>query len=144
METDAPALADPTKSPPRLLQVAVSKNVWTHVASPLLAAVPLPSFSGAFELPSPQSDSSLCNVMDWLAAVVLDMLSVRLTLLIVAPPDMLPAILKERSPRRRPPPGLVPVLPAKKCPPFPLLRKLSVSSYRVLSFLAPTATLISV
>ena len=107
--TSVLALAGSEKSPPAFSQVSVLKIRCTHVASPGVEAMPFPSFCSASEEPWPQSARSLWrdNVFADPAAVR-DILSRRVTLLIVAPAGIFPAISNAITMRRILPPLFVP------------------------------------
>src|SRR5213592_889586 len=59
--TDWLALTVAEKSPPCVVQKIVSKKRCRHVASLGVAGAPVPSSPDAWDVPSPQSASSLCN-----------------------------------------------------------------------------------
>jgi hypothetical protein len=108
--TDWLALAVGEKSPPCVVQKIVSKKRCRHVASPGVAGAPPPSGSGAMDVPSPQSASSLCSsVVRAVESIVLDIFMLRLTPVIVEPGGMFPAMSKASTPRRRSPWSMAPV-----------------------------------
>jgi len=53
------SLNNGSKSPPGVAHRLPGLKVWIHVASPSVAGAPPPSPEPAFEVPSPQSESSL-------------------------------------------------------------------------------------
>src|SRR5438105_8705889 len=59
--TDWLALTVAEKSPPCVVQKMVSKKRWRHVASLGVAGAPMPSSPDAWDVPSPQSATSLCS-----------------------------------------------------------------------------------
>ena len=110
--TDWLALTVAEKSPPCVVQKMVSKKRWRHVASLGVAGAPMPSSPDAWDVPSPQSASSLCN--STVLAVLLgtlDTCMLRVTLVIVEPAGIFPAMSKASTPRRS---SLMAVSPAKK------------------------------
>src|SRR5438132_1925088 len=109
--TDWLALTVAEQSPPCVVQKIVSKKRRRHVASLGVAGAPSPSPMGAWEVPSPQSASSLCSSTVRAPAGVIDMFMVRLTAVIVEPGGILSAISKASTPRRSSP---MPFSPAKK------------------------------
>ena len=116
--TDWLAVTVAEKSPPCIVQKIVSKKRCRHVASLGVAGAPSPSPMGAWEVPSPQSASSLCSSTVSAPAGVIDMFMVRLTAVIVEPAGIVPAMSKANTPRRSSP---MPFSPANKCKPAPLL-----------------------
>ena len=88
--TDVVALAPPTKSPPALAQSWVLKTLSDHVASPMVAGAPPPSFVAGSDVPSPQSSVRRCSERVFAPDRVLDNSSVSVALVIVDPPGMLP------------------------------------------------------
>src|SRR5438874_8122610 len=102
--TDWFALTVTEKSPPGVVQKMVSKKRCRHVASFGIAGAPSPSPPGAWEVPSPQSASSLCSstVRKELTGVM-DIFMVRVTAVIVEPAGMLPATSNASTPRRSSP-----------------------------------------
>src|SRR6266446_3711348 len=93
------ALTVAEKSPPCVVQRIVSKKRCRHVASFGVAGAPSPSPMGAWEVPSPQSASSLCSSTVMAPAGVIDIFMLRLTAVIVEPAGILPAITKASTPR---------------------------------------------
>src|SRR6266478_8116067 len=87
--TDWLALTVAKKSPPCVVQKTVSKKRCRHVASLGVAGAPSPSPIGAWEVPSPQSASSLCSSTVMAPAGVIDIFMVRLTAVIVEPAGIL-------------------------------------------------------
>src|SRR5438874_13367137 len=109
--TDWFALTVTEKSPPGVVQKMVSKKRCRHVASFGIAGAPSPSPPGAWEVPSPQSASSLCSSTVTAPVGVMDMFMLRLTAVIVEPGGIAPAISKASTPRRISP---IAFSPAKK------------------------------
>src|SRR6476661_3681676 len=109
--TDWLALTVAEKSPPCVVQKTVSKNRCRHVASLGVAGAPSPSPIGAWEVPSPQSASSLCSSTVTAPACVIDMFMLRVTAIIVEPGGIVPATSNASTPRRSSP---MPFSPAKK------------------------------
>src|SRR6266446_5783852 len=97
--TDWLALTVVEKSPPCVVQKIVSKKRCRHVASFGVAGAPSPSPEGAWEVPSPQSASSLCSSTVMAPAGVIDIFMLRLAAVIVEPAGILPAITKASTPR---------------------------------------------
>jgi hypothetical protein len=56
------ALADASKSPPAVAHACVGNTRCDHVASPPVAATPVPSSIGAWLVPSPQLALTRCSV----------------------------------------------------------------------------------
>src|SRR5512133_2758226 len=83
--TDWLALTVAEKSPPCVVQKTVSKKRCRQVASFGVAGAPSPSPMGAWEVPSPQSASSLCSSTVRAPAGVIDIFMVRLTAVIIEP-----------------------------------------------------------
>src|SRR6186713_2029052 len=81
--TDCVALTAAEKSPPSVVQKMVSKKRCLQVASLGVAGAPSPSPWGAWEVPSPQSASSLCSSTVTAPACVIDMFMLRVTAIIV-------------------------------------------------------------
>src|SRR5581483_427287 len=129
------------KSPPALVQRLVLKKRNSQVASLLAAGAPRPPppLPSALEVLSPQSASSRCSSMVSAPACVWDTCKLRLTLLIVAPAGMLPAMLNSMTPRRM---EAWLVTPTKKFAPAPLLVSPVVLSYSVLSLLGVRMTVV--
>src|SRR5437773_9012200 len=102
--TDWLALTVGEKSPPCVVQKIVSKKRCRQVASFGVAGAPSPSPMGAWEVPSPQSASSLCSstVRKELTGVM-DMFMVRLTAVIVEPAGIVAAMSNANTPRRSSP-----------------------------------------
>lgn len=98
------------------------KNLSTQVASFVCAFAPCPPVE--LEAPSPQSESTLCNVIAWDPLLVLFNCRVRVTLSIVDPAGMLPAMSNAIKPRRIEVPPCR-VRPEKKYWPEPLALELS-------------------
>src|SRR5256885_5039167 len=98
--TDWLALTVAEKSPPCVVQKTLSKKRCRHVASLGVAGAPSPSPMGAWEVPSPQSASSLCSSTVTAPVGVMDMFMLRLTAVIVEPGGIAPAISKATTPRR--------------------------------------------
>src|SRR6266576_5383889 len=109
--TDWLGLTVAEKSPPCVVQKTLSKKRCRHVASLGVAGAPSPSHMGAWEVPSPQSASSLCSSTVTAPTGVIDMFMLRLTAVIVEPGGIAPAISNARTPRRISP---IAVSPAKK------------------------------
>ena len=89
--TDWLALTVAEKSPPCIVQKTVSKKRCRHVASLGVAGAPSPSPIGAWEVPSPQSASSLCSSTVKAPACVIDIFMLRVTEVIVEPSGIVPA-----------------------------------------------------
>src|SRR6266550_7165673 len=89
--TDWLALTLAEKSPPCVVQKTLSKKRRRHVASLRVAGAPSPSPMGAWEVPSPQSASSVCSSTVCAPVGVIDMFMVRLTAVIVEPAGIVPA-----------------------------------------------------
>src|SRR6266513_1632015 len=110
--TDWLALTVAEKSPPSVVQKMVSKKRWRHVASLGVAGAPMPSSPAAWDVPSPQSATSLCSsTIRPVLSCTLDTFILSVTLVIVEPGGMLPATLKASTPRRM---RSTAVLPVKK------------------------------
>src|SRR6266550_94307 len=109
--TDWLALTVAEKSPPCVVQKIVSKKRCRHVASFGVAGAPSPSPMGAWEVPSPQSASSLCSSTVIAPAGVIDIFMLRLTAVIVEPAGIVPAMSNANTPRRSSP---MPFSPANK------------------------------
>jgi len=108
--TDWLALTVAEKSPPCVVQKMVSKKRWRHVASVGVAGAPMPSSPDAWDVPSPQAASSLCNSTVLPVPLgVLDMLRVRVTPVIVEPAGTFPATSNAITPRRSSPMAVSPV-----------------------------------
>src|SRR5438445_12265324 len=101
--TDWLALTVAEKSPPCMAQKIVSKKRCRHVASLGVAGAPSPSPEGAWEVPSPQSASSLCSSTVMAPAGVIDIFMLRVTAVIVEPAGIVPAMSKASTPRRSSP-----------------------------------------
>src|SRR6266699_1501954 len=102
--TDWLALTMTEKSPPSLVQKIVSKKRCRHVASLGVAGAPSPSSSGAMDVPSPQSASTLCSsIVRGSSKPVLDMFRLRVTAIMVEPRGMCPAMSNASTPRRSSP-----------------------------------------
>src|SRR5882757_1486528 len=110
--TDWLALTVAEKSPPCVVQKMVSKKRWRHVASLGVAGAPIPSSPDAWDVPSPQAASSLCNstVLPVLLGT-LDTCMLRVTPVIVEPGGTFPAMSNASTPRRS---SLIAVSPVKK------------------------------
>ena len=125
--TDWLALTVGEKSPPSVVQKMVLKKRWRHVASLVVAGAPIPSSPDAWDVPSPQSASSLCNsTVLALVEGVLDMFRVSVTPVIVEPAGTFPPTSNASTPRRI---SLMPVSPVKKWSPRALLRSPSAGTY---------------
>src|SRR5437773_3471639 len=106
------ALTVAEKSPPSVVQKIVSKKRCRHVASLGVAGAPIPSSPDAWEVPSPQSASSLCSsVVLAVPEGVLDMFRVKVTPVIVEPAGTSPTTSNASTPRRS---SLMAVSPVKK------------------------------
>src|SRR5207244_7151657 len=92
--TDWLALIVAEKSPPCVVQKIVSKKRCRQVASFGVAGAPSPSPMGAWEVPSPQSASSLCSTTVSAPAGVMDIFMLRVTAVIVEPAGIVPAMSK--------------------------------------------------
>ena len=80
--TDWLALTVAEKSPPCVVQKTLSKKRCRHVASLGVAGAPSPSPMGAWDVPSPQSASSLRSSTVTAPAGVIDIFMLRLTAVI--------------------------------------------------------------
>src|SRR6476660_5413756 len=101
--TDWLALTVGEKSPPCVVQKTPSKKRCRHVASLGVAGAPSPSPIGAWEVPSPQSASSLCSSTVKVPAGVIDIFMLKPTAVIVEPGGIVPAISNASTPRRNSP-----------------------------------------
>src|SRR5205085_1191028 len=68
--TSTDALMAGSKSPPGVVQKAVSKLVCSQVTSPFSGATPLPPLPGGAEGPSFQAVSTRCRALAWFPAHV--------------------------------------------------------------------------
>jgi len=108
--TDWLALTVAEKSPPCVVQKMVSKKRCRHVASLGVAGAPMPSSPDAWDVPSPQAASSLCNstVLPVLLGT-LDTCMLRVTPVIVEPAGTFPVMSNASTPRRSSPIAVSPV-----------------------------------
>ena len=92
-------LALTVADPPSVVQKTLSKKWCRHVASLGVADAPSPCPMGAWEVPSPQSASTLCSSTISAPAGVIDMFMVRLTAVIVEQAGIVAAMSNANTPR---------------------------------------------